>query len=1250
MAVVTATGLGFSAATVEAAPTWLGSETHGVAAEDAVESVAPALAADGDVGLLYPTGTLSARRAELLLRPSGGTWGAPTSPSSPGSAGNTVLGMSDDGAAVASWTGSTQGVFLATRAAGSPDVGSAIKANSGSLSSSAFATSAVNGAGDAVVGWVEGTNFSTDRTVVVRVRPAGATDFGPEQRLTRTTDGTLDAYGEPNPGARPERGPQLAVAPDGSVIVAWSQTDSKAHSGTRAYTAVLRPGQTAFEAPRLVTDLATTASANERVRAIAVGGDGSVALSLLGPSVDGVTQLQVVRRTATGTTFSAPAVINADLRPGFASSSGGALIAVDGSGRITAAFDTGGVSAAGAVHVARQATAGGAFAAPTAVEAPAGTYPRGMSLGVAPSGDAIVSWLETTITGQSPSATRIVATHRRGATGTLSAPRELDAFAGSVTSTATAPRVAFAPDGDALVGWGANTGTAGDPQWHPRTAALDVEGPRVRIGGAEPTAGRAQAFSASAVDRFSDVDGDLRWDFGDGSTATGANPSHTYRQAGVFTVRVTADDEHGNSRTSSRAVTVGAPANGGLGVWAGKVTLSTPAPSDVTAVPSLAANGDVGVFYTRGTPDSGANGSSSQAEGTLRPLGGVWTAPQTFGPTSGNAQALSFSLTDDGHGFAAWNGGSSNAGNFAVDREAGALRFGGEQRINDAAVSHFSAPTSASNGAGRTVVAYAAGAIGADRLLTVRVREAGASGFGPEQTLAAPDAHWANGSRLERNPQVVVAPDGAVTVAWSVADATNAGRTRAYVAVQEPGASTFGTPQLVTDAATTASKRENVRDLAVGADGTIAVGYLAEQGAMMVARRAGGASSFDAAVKVNGTRSGGFGAQSSGAALAVDGRGRITAAFDTGGVSTSGTVFVTQQATSGGAFSDPVGLAMPDGRYARGVSLAVSAGGDAVLAWADGGIGSAPRHMRVVAVTRAGVDGAWSAPEVLDARDYGGTMLPPASKPGVAFSGDGDALVAWGMNTGNADDGAAWEARVASLDVAGPIVSTSEVDAVAGAAATLRADVRDRFSGVASVEWDLGDGTTATGAAVEHRYAAAGRYEATVTATDEHGHSSTRTTVVTVTAPEVPIEPAPPTVPGPPTVPAPPAVPVPPLPLPLPGGSVLPPTASPTTPTATAARVSRITLRGRTVRLRTSKPGKLRVVVQRRTVKRVRRNGRVVKRVRYKRIQRRTVTARRAGTISFRIRKLSAGRYRIRVTPTTGRGAKTTSKSLRVTR
>ncbi|MGR6321147.1 PA14 domain-containing protein [Micromonospora soli] len=71
----------------------------------------------------------------------------------------------------------------------------------------------------------------------------------------------------------------------------------------------------------------------------------------------------------------------------------------------------------------------------------------------------------------------------------------------------------------------------------------------------------------------SDPDGDpltYRWDFGDGTTSTAANPSRTYSDVGVFTVRLTVSD--GQHQTSAKPIviqvgipptlTVGAPTEG----------------------------------------------------------------------------------------------------------------------------------------------------------------------------------------------------------------------------------------------------------------------------------------------------------------------------------------------------------------------------------------------------------------------------------------------------------------------------------------------------------------------------------------------------------------------------------------------------------------------------------------------------------------------------------------------------------------
>ncbi|MFI9028284.1 PQQ-dependent sugar dehydrogenase [Streptomyces sp. NPDC053560] len=74
-------------------------------------------------------------------------------------------------------------------------------------------------------------------------------------------------------------------------------------------------------------------------------------------------------------------------------------------------------------------------------------------------------------------------------------------------------------------------------------------------------------FTASATD----ADGDAityAWDFGDGSTSTAQNPSHTYKKNGTYTATVTAKDASGRTGSASVHLTVGNTAP--------KVTLELP--------------------------------------------------------------------------------------------------------------------------------------------------------------------------------------------------------------------------------------------------------------------------------------------------------------------------------------------------------------------------------------------------------------------------------------------------------------------------------------------------------------------------------------------------------------------------------------------------------------------------------------------------------------------------------------------------
>lgn len=117
------------------------------------------------------------------------------------------------------------------------------------------------------------------------------------------------------------------------------------------------------------------------------------------------------------------------------------------------------------------------------------------------------------------------------------------------------------------------TGTfAMQSTWSNDTNECDIAHPVV--GGTTnnpPVANFSDSISGLTVnftDTSTDSDGTIAsraWDFGDGSTSTATNPSHTYAAGGTYSVSLTVTDNSGATNTKTQSVTVGSTSSQLLG-------------------------------------------------------------------------------------------------------------------------------------------------------------------------------------------------------------------------------------------------------------------------------------------------------------------------------------------------------------------------------------------------------------------------------------------------------------------------------------------------------------------------------------------------------------------------------------------------------------------------------------------------------------------------------------------------------------
>ncbi len=133
------------------------------------------------------------------------------------------------------------------------------------------------------------------------------------------------------------------------------------------------------------------------------------------------------------------------------------------------------------------------------------------------------------------------------------------------------------------------------------------------------------------------------WTFGDGSSSTSQNPSHTYAAAGTYTAYVTVSDSAGGTKSNSLTVTVSAPVVAPVNPVVSVSVTSGTAPLAVDFSTTNGSGGTAPYTYAWTFGDGGT--STSQNPSHTYSAAGTYTASVTVSDSAGGTKSNSVTVT-----------------------------------------------------------------------------------------------------------------------------------------------------------------------------------------------------------------------------------------------------------------------------------------------------------------------------------------------------------------------------------------------------------------------------------------------------------------------------------------------------------------------------------------------------------------------------------------------------------------------------